>query len=437
MVSIRFWILVALIAYLSVIIDRYMPAYSTSGFAQRGLCTAPSYQYNIKSMPVLSNSSLLATNLILYDGDSSCIDTEHLNACLALRDNPVFQKSDETYSHMLKIGNYAFIDETDMLLFYFCILIIVSLVPVTLLLMAMTYNTTYKLRNEDSWELVSILIAPYFFRVCNHAGIISEGSCAYAVESLQDVVGFCDPLEACGLRIVSILNISKHEAMFLTYEHVMHIMGIVWIVNESINLLLLLIYVCYSVPRVEALAYRQRVQNMHGEELQRALEAGSDEFIDLYLSDWKHIYTLNYLRLQRRIHTEAATPVYSPLATLPPAAEAAERAGVYDVELVDDSNTCTLCSAALFPDPETGTQGEPGQGTYAADTCLHTPPTYTCVLTITCIPSLYPAEVRAKSVIQLPCSHAFHQVCILQCAMSPTNFRDECPACKADTYVLK
>ena len=354
-----------------------MPAYSTSGFAQRGLCTAPSYQYNIKSMPVLSNSSLLATNLILYDGDSSCIDTDHLNACLALRDNPVFQKSDETYSHMLKIGNYAFVDETGMLLFYFCILIIVSLVPITLLLMATIYNPTYKLRNEDSWELVCMLITPYFFRVCDHAGIISEGSCAYAVESLQDVVGFCDPLEACGLRIVSILNISKHEAMFLTYEHVMHIMGIVWIVNESINLLLLLMYMCYSVPRKEALAYRQTVLHMHGDELQRALEAAPNAFIDLYLADWTRIYWLPPTLTQERRLAHAATPVYPPLATSPPTAEALERADVYDIDPVDDSNTCTLCSTALFI---TG-QGEPGHvtHTYSRRALTYTP--YMCIYT--------------------------------------------------------
>ena len=169
---------------------------------------------------------------------------------------------------------------------------------------------------------------------------------------------------------------------------------------------------------------------MHGEELHRALEAGSDEFIDLYLSDWRRIYWLSSAPTQGRRHTHTAAPVYSPLATNPSATESVY---VHDIDPVD---TCTLCAAALFSNPETGTQGEPGQGTHT-DASLRTRPTCASILTDICIPSLYPAGVRVRKVIQLPCSHAFHQACILHWAMSPTNNRGECPACKADVCELK
>ena len=321
------------------------------GFAQQGLCTTPSYQYKVKSVPVLSNSSAPRTNLMLYDGDSnSCIDTEHLKSYLALRDNPMFQQSAKTYKTMLKIDKHEFSLNTVFLAYSVFVLIIVAILPIIML--SMRVNTPYRLDYLlDSFELLSILIIPFFSLIYNAAAIAEDNGCR--VESLQDVVGFCDPLEACGLRIVSILDMRQNESPLRTYKHVMYIMGIVWIVNESLNLLLLLIYMCYTVlilaPEEAALAHQQRLQNMHGEELQRALEAASDVFIDLYLSNWTRIYWLPSALTHERRPTHAATPVYSPL----PAAESA-----YDVEHVDDSNTCTLCSAALFTN--TAGLGEPG-----------------------------------------------------------------------------
>ena len=405
----------------------------TLGFAQQGLCTTPSYQNNIKNIH-LNNSSTHMTNLILYDGDGySCIDNEHTKSCLALRDNPVFQQNDETYRTFFKLHYHTFSLHSVALLNYSLILVLISWIPMLSCWMVTNMPSSYTLGTADSVELANLLLILFFYRVYNASGCIDEKNYITFAKNLQDVAVLCGPLEACDLRIVTITDMRQYENIFVIYKHVMYVMRIVWIVNESINLSLLLMYVCYSdcilLAKQAALVRRQEVQHMHGEELQRALEACSDEFIDLYLSDWCRIYWLPSALAQQPRHTHAATPAYSPLATSP-ATEVLERAYVYEI---DDSIACTLCSAALF----TTGQGEPHHVTHTADAGLHTRPTCAYIPPYICYTLLYPAGVHAKKVIQLPCSHAFHQVCILHWAMSPTNNRGECPACKADICELK
>ena len=384
------------------------------GFSQPGRCSL-SYNYNIRDVPIITiyNSTIshtngIITNPIIYQEDGySCIDDEHISSCQALRNSTVAQLPSELFTrHFTQLDSIMF--PSDIFICVFCLFFMMSISPVFEINPAIAHTLFIYCTSYIIQIIATLLSLTIIYSSRHPEGIKTESCDASSFIKPEEANTLCHALSVCGLTLASVYTSPLppyYVWLFMSmYSWVTYTLGVFMLCTGVSHIVLLILYGIYSIYRViyerRYDALRLAILSKQGDELSLALEAAPASFIDYYISNW----TRPHATTSRQASTTGirAPATYSPLAMidtesgpdtdlttlpLPP---------VTDIE--HDSSVCSLCQNAIFTDNSTSN----GEGGDSSD----------------------------RKVIQLQCSHSFHQVCILQWIIAADSTHTACPICR-------
>ena len=404
---------------LSTVSYEFVKENRSMGLSQPGRCLI-SYSYNIRDVPLIIsyNSTLphtngIITNPIIYQENGySCIDEDHIDSCRALRNTTMFQLPSELFTrHFKEVDSYMF--SSDIFIALFSIFFLSGISPAlqadpTVAHTLKIYCITYVI------QIVAVLLSITMIYSSTHPEGIQTEVCDTSTIKAEDAATFCHTLSACGLTLSSVYRSTLppyYEWLFMSiYSWVTFTLGVFMLGTGVSHIVLLILYGIYTICRIvyerRYDALRLDILSKQGEELTLALEAASRSFIDYYISNWTRVHATPSLQASTT-GTISAPATYSPLAMVdtesgPDAALATPPPPqVTDIEY--NANVCSICQNAIFTDNTSNNNSSNG-----ADS----------------------GDSGDRRVIQLQCSHSFHQVCILQWIISADSTHTACPICR-------
>ena len=402
---------------LSTVLYGFVKENRSMGLSQPGRCLI-SYSYNIRDVPLIIsyNSTLphtngIITNPIIYQEDGySCIDKDHIDSCQALRNTTMFQLPSELFTrHFKEVDSYMF--SSDIFIALFSIFFISGISPAlqadpTVAHTLKIYFITYVI------QIIAILLSLTMIYSSTHPEGIQTEPCDTSMIKPEEAATFCHTLSSCGLTMASVYRstlLPYYVWLFMSiYSWVTYTTGIFMLFTGVCHIVLLILYGVYTICRVmyerRYDAQRLAILSKQGDELALALEAAPRSFIDYFISNWT--------RPQATPHTQAsatssisAPATYSPLATTDTESPADADASTLPPPPVTDieynASVCSICQNAIFTDNTT-------TGSSGAES----------------------GDSSDRKVIQLQCSHSFHQVCILQWIIAADSIHTACPICR-------
>ena len=404
---------------LSTVLYEFVKENRAMGLSQPGRCLI-SYSYNIRDVPLIIsyNSTLphtngIITNPIIYQEDGySCIDEDHIDSCQALRNTTMFQLPSELFTrHFKEVDSYMF--SSDIFIGLFSIFFISGISPAlqadpTVAHTLFIYCITYVI------QIIAVLLSLTMIYSSTHPEGIQTEPCETSMIKPEDATTFCHTLSACGLTLSSVYRSTLppyYVWLFMNiYSWVTYTTGVFMLCTSVSHIVLLILYGIYNICRIvyerRYDALRLDILSKQGDEFTLALEEAPRSFIDYYISNWTRVHATPSLQASTT-GTISAPATYSPLATTvtespaesDPTTTTLPQPPVTDIEY--NACVCSICQNMIFTD-HTNNSSDEGDSAGSSN----------------------------RRVIQLQCSHSFHQVCILQWIIAADSTHTTCPVCR-------
>ena len=352
------------------------------------------------------HTNWIITNPIIYQQDGySCVDDEHLNSCEVLRNSTIAQLPSELFTrHFTQLDSIMF--PSDIFICVFCLFFMMSISPVFEIHPAIAHTLFIYCTSYFIQIIATLLSLTIIYSSRHPEGIRTESCDASLFIKPEEAMTLCHALSVCGLTLASVYTSPLppyYVWLFMSiYSWVIFATGVFMFCTGVSHIVLLILYGIYTICRIvyerRYDAQRLAILSKQGEELTLALEAAPRSFIDYYISNWTRVHATPSLQVSTT-GSISAPATYSPLATT-------------DTESGPDAESTTLP-----PLPVTDIE-------YNASVCS------TCQNTIFTDNTTTSSDSSNRRVIQLQCSHSFHQVCILQWIIAADSTHTACPVCR-------